>query len=209
MIDAREHIDQSAFPERFALLNDFLPEPWRPNLYIVLTRLTSLLLLLLAAVLVTEAAGFGIASVTSDSAHSSLTVSHTQVEGGSRIGFFDVGIAALVQGSAARAQLDVFDSQVWGRLSRSGRNIMVVASGGASAVTRVERSLSGATGQDGIVAAVMQSPSEITLYVHDSTIEDAGQMNIEGTLVNLKSANPSRINEGRVTSSSTTVMLTL
>lgn len=86
---------------------------------------------------------------------------------------------------------------------------MVVASGGASAVTRVERSLSGATGQDGIVAAVMQSPSEITLYVHDSTIEDAGQMNIEGTLVNLKSANPSRINEGRVTSSSTTVMLTL
>lgn len=81
-------------------------------MYIVLTRLTSLLLLLLAAVLVTEAAGFGIASVTSYSAHSSLTVSHTQVEGGSRIGFFDVGIAALVQGSAARAQLDVFDSQV-------------------------------------------------------------------------------------------------
>lgn len=155
--------------------------------------------ILVTSSLITNAAGFGIVSVTSDSARSSLTVSHTKVEGGSRIGFFDAGIAALVQGSAARVQLDVLDSQIWGRLSRSGRNVMVVASGGAHAVIRVERSLSGATGQDGIVAAVMQSPSEINLYVHDSIIEDAGQMNIEGTLVNLKSADPSRTNEGRVT----------
>jgi hypothetical protein len=155
--------------------------------------------ILVTSSLVTNAAGFGIASVTSDSARSSLTVSHTQVEGGSRIGFFDAGVAALAQGASARVQLEVFDSQIWGRLSRSGRNVMVVASGGAQAVTRVERSLSGATGQDGIVAAVMQSPSEIALYVHDSIIEDAGQMNIEGTLVNLKPADPSRGNEGRVT----------
>lgn len=155
--------------------------------------------ILVASSLITNAAGFGIVSVTSDSARSSLTVSHTQVEGGSRIGFFDAGIAALVRGSAARVRLEIFDSQIWGRLSQSGRNVMVVASGGANAVARVERSLSGATGQDGIVAAVMQSPSEINLYVHDSIIEDAGQMNIEGTLVNLKPADPSRANEGRVT----------
>lgn len=148
---------------------------------------------------ITNAAGFGIVSVSSGSAHSSLTVSHTRVEGGSKIGFFDAGIASLVQGSGARARLEVFDSQVWGRLSRSGRNVMVVASSGAHAVTRVERSYSGATGQDGIVAAVMQSPSEIALYIEDSLIEDAGQMNVEGTLVNLEPTDPSRSNEGRVT----------
>lgn len=148
---------------------------------------------------ITNTAGFGIVSVTSGSARSLLTVSHTQVEGGSRIGFFDAGVAALVRGSAARVRLEVLDSQVWGRLSRSGRNVMVVASGGSHAVTRVERSYSGATGQDGIVMAVMQSPSEINLYIDDSIIEDAGQMNVEGSLVNLEPSDPSRANEGQVT----------
>ncbi|MDT0595257.1 hypothetical protein [Glaciecola petra] len=148
--------------------------------------------------LISKAAGFGIVSVTSNSARSSIKVSNTQVEGGSKIGFFDAGISALVQGSNANVNLEVFDSQVWGRFSRSGRNIMIVASGGARAVARVEKSFSGATGQDGIVAAVMQSPSQIDLYIHDSIIEDAGQMNIEGTLVNLEPADPARPNQGKI-----------
>lgn len=147
---------------------------------------------------VTQSAGFGIVSITSDTAHSSLAVSHTQVEGGSKIGFFDAGISALVRGSAAKVRLSVSDSQVWGRLSRSGRNIMVVASGGAVADARIERFYSGPTGQDGIVAAIMQSPSEISLHIEDSLIEDAGQMNVEGSLINLEPDPPSRPNEGRV-----------
>ena len=46
--------------------------------------------------------------------------------------------------------------------------------------------------------AVMQSPSEINLYIGDSLIEGAGQMNVEGTLVNLEPVDPSRANEGRI-----------
>lgn len=147
---------------------------------------------------IVNATGFGIVSIASDSAPSSLTVSHSQVEGGSKIGFFDAGISLLARGSETKAQLEILDSQVWGRLSRSGRNVMVVASNGAHALARVERSFSGATGQDGIVAAVMQSPSQVELYIEDSLIEDAGQMNVEGTLVNLETSDPSRPNEGRV-----------
>ena len=147
---------------------------------------------------VTLSSGFGIVSLSSDSTQSSLSVSHTRVEGGTKIGFFDAGISALVRDPETRVQLDVTDSQVWGRLSRSGRNIMVVASGGAHADIRAERVYSGPVGQDGIVMAVMQSPSEINLYIGDSVIEGAGQMNVEGTLVNLESADPSRVNEGRV-----------
>lgn len=147
---------------------------------------------------VTDSAGFGIASVTSDSVTSRLSVSHTRVEGGSRIGFFDAGISALVRDIATSVRLDVSDSEVRGRLSRSGRNVMVVASGGAHADARFERFWSGPTGQDGIVAAVMQSPSEINLYIGDSLIEDAGQMNIEGTLVNLPPDDPSLANQGQV-----------
>ena len=145
-----------------------------------------------------QSAGFGIVSITSDSAHSSLSVSHTKVDGGSRIGFFDAGISTLVQGSAARVQLDIFDSEVQGRLSRSGRNVMVVASGGAHASVQVERFVSGPTGQDGIVGAVMQSPSEISINISDSLIEGAGQMNVEGSLINLPPNDPSQANKARV-----------
>jgi hypothetical protein len=147
---------------------------------------------------VVQAAGFGIVSITSDSANSRLSVSHTRVEGGSKIGFFDAGISALVQGSEASAHLNISDSQAWGRLSRSGRNVMVVASAGAHADTRVERFFSGPVGQDGIVMAVMQSPSKINLYIGDSLIEGAGQMNVEGSLINLPADDPTMDNQGMV-----------
>ena len=147
---------------------------------------------------VTQAAGFGIVSITSGSAHSSLSVSHTKVEGGSRIGFFDAGISTLVQGSAAKVQLEITDSEVQGRMSRSGRNVMVVASSGAHANARIQRFVSGPTGQDGIVGAVMQSPSEISISISDSLIEGAGQMNVEGSLINLPQDDPSQANRARV-----------
>lgn len=147
---------------------------------------------------VTGSAGFGIASLTSNAAYSSLMVNHTRVVGGSKIGFFDVGISALVEGPESKVRFDVSDSQVWGRLSRSGRNMMVVASKGGQAETHVNRFYSGPTGQDGIVIAVMQSPSDIKLFINDSLIENAGQMNIEGTLVNLPPENPAQLNKGKV-----------
>lgn len=147
---------------------------------------------------VIESAGFGVVSITSGSAHSRLSLSQVKLQGGTKIGFFDVGLAALVQGSSANVQLNVSDSEVGGRLSRSGRNIMVVASSGGIASARIERFVSGPTGQDGIVGAVMQSPSEISLNISDSLIEGAAQMNIEGTLVNLPPDDLSQANKGSI-----------
>jgi hypothetical protein len=147
---------------------------------------------------VKQAAGFGVVSITSGSAQNTINISKSRIEGGTRIGFFDAGISVLVQDPSARAFLEVSDTHVHGRLSRSGRNIMVVASSGGQASTRFERIKSGATGQDGIVGAVMQSPSEIDILIKDSIIENAGQMNVEGSLINLKSEDPAFANKGRV-----------
>lgn len=147
---------------------------------------------------VTQTAGFGIISITSGVARTRLTVRHTRVEGGTRIGFFDIGIAALVKDRSATTRLDISDANVRGRLSRSGRNVMLAASGGGHADAHIERIASGPTGQDGIVGAVMQSPSEITIHISDSVIEDAGQMNVEGSLINLPPDDSADVDAGRV-----------
>jgi hypothetical protein len=147
---------------------------------------------------VTETAGLGIASIASGLAHTRLTVRQTRVEGGTRMGFYDVGIATLVKDRTATTRLEISDAQVKGRLSRSGRNVMIAASGGGRADARIDRIHSGATGQDGIVGAVMQSPSEITIRINDSVVEGAGQMNVEGSLINLPPEADTRVNAGRV-----------
>lgn len=134
---------------------------------------------------VTATAGLGIASHASAAAQTRLAIRNTRVEGGSRIGFYDIGVAVLVQDPTTTTRLELSDSRVQGRMSRSGRNVMVTASGGARAEARIERSYSGANGQDGIVAAARQSPSEVSVRISNSVIENAGQMNVEGTLINL------------------------
>jgi len=147
---------------------------------------------------VTQTSGFGIVSITSGVARTRLSVSHTRVEGGSRIGFFDIGIAALVKDRKATTRLDISDAEVRGRLSPSGRNVMIAASGGGHGDARIKRIASGPTGQDGIAGAVMQSPSEITIHISDSVIEDAGQMNVEGSLINLPPEDSAQANAARV-----------
>jgi len=145
-----------------------------------------------------DASGIGVVSLASNNAQVSLNLNHVKVKGGSKIGFFDVGIAAMVQDESAKLNLNVSDSEVQGRLSRSGRNVMIVASSGANANAQIKGFLSGSTGQDGIVAAVMQSPSVIDVTIKDSLIEGAGQMNIEGTLVNLDPIDSQDPDIGRV-----------
>lgn len=147
---------------------------------------------------VIETSGVGIASIASGVAHTRLSIRHTRVEGGTRMDFYDIGIAALVKDRTATTRLAISDSHVKGRLSRSGRNVMIAASGGGRADARIDRIVSGATGQDGIVGAVMQSPSEITIHISDSVVEDAGQMNVEGSLVNLPPEAGARAGEARV-----------
>lgn len=147
---------------------------------------------------VIETSGLGIASIASGLAHTRLSIRHTRVEGGTRMDFYDFGIAVLVKDRTATTRLEISDAQVKGRLSRSGRNVAIVASGGGRADARIDRIHSGATGQDGIVGAVMQSPSEITIRISDSVVEDAGQMNVEGSLINLPPEAGTRANAARV-----------
>jgi hypothetical protein len=147
---------------------------------------------------VTQAAGFGIASLASGTANVRLSVRGTRVEGGSRIESHDIGIAMMVKDPDAKSLLELSDSVIRGRLTRSGRNVSLRAASGSRADARIERVLSGAVGQDGIVGAVVQSPSEISIYINDSVIEDAGQMNVEGTLLNLPPEVNAAANAGRI-----------
>jgi hypothetical protein len=50
-------------------------------------------------------------------------------------------------------------------------------------------------GQDGIVAVAAMVPSTVTVAVRDSTIEKAGQTNIEGSILNLPPTDPARAHE--------------
>jgi hypothetical protein len=147
---------------------------------------------------VTQAAGFGIASFASGTADVRLSIRGTRVEGGSRIESHDIGIATMVKDPAAKSHLELSDSVIRGRLTRSGRNVSLRAASGSRADARIERVLSGAVGQDGIVGAVVQSPSEISIHISDSVIEDAGQMNVEGTLLNLPPETNAPANAGRI-----------
>lgn len=147
---------------------------------------------------VTQAAGFGIASFASGTADVRLTVHGTRVEGGSRIESHDIGIATMVKDPDAKTHLELLDSIITGRLTRSGRNVSLRAASGSRADARIERVLSGAVGQDGIVGTVVQSPSDVSIHISDSVIEDAGQMNVEGTLLNLPPEANAPANAGRI-----------
>lgn len=147
---------------------------------------------------VTQAAGLGIASLVSGTAHVRLSVRGTRVEGGSRIESYDIGVATMVKDPDAKSHLELSDSVIRGRLTRSGRNVSLRAARGSRADARIERVLSGAVGQDGIVGSIVQGPSEISIYISDSVIEDAGQINVEGTLLNLPPEADAPADVGRI-----------
>ena len=70
-------------------------------------------------------------------------------------------------------------------MSRGGRNISLQASRGGTVRGLVHESTIGASGQDGIVAAVLELPAEVYLSIIGSTIENAAQSNVEGTMLAL------------------------
>ena len=148
---------------------------------------------------VRRATGIGIGVFALKGARSRLVVNHGRVEGGTLIPpLFDVGVAALAHGRSSEVHLEMADADVRGRLSQQGRNILVFAAADARAKARIERSTSGEVGQDGIVAVAAMVPATVEIEIRDSTIERAGQMNIEGTILNLPPSDPARAHEGLV-----------
>ena len=109
-----------------------------------------------------------------------------------------MGIVALADGRSSETHLEMSDATVSGRLSQQGRNVVVFATAGAKVTTRIGRSTMGETGQDGVVAVAGLVPATVNVEIRDSTIEKAGQMNIEGTILNLPPSDPARAHESVV-----------
>jgi hypothetical protein len=111
---------------------------------------------------------------------------------------FDMGLIALADGRKSSARLEMNDTTVKGRLSNQGRNVVVFASADAKATVRIERSTLGETGQDGVVAVAALVPATAEVEIRDSIIEKAGQMNIEGSILNLPALDLARVHESLV-----------
>ena len=142
---------------------------------------------------VMRATGIGIGAFALKAGRSRLIVSHTRVEGGVLIPpLFDMGVVALADGASSEMHLELADAVVRGRLSNQGRNVLVWASAQATSKARIERSTMSEVGQDGVVAVAALVPATVEIEIRDSTIEKAGQMNIEGTILNLPPSDPAR-----------------
>ncbi len=147
---------------------------------------------------VVDAAGVGIGALAFGAAQSRLIVSGTRVEGGTLVGFSDAGIAALAEGPSSAVRLELTDSAVRGRVSRAGRNVVVLASADASARARIERSHVSESGQDGVIGVAALIPARVSIEISDSVIEKAAQINVEGTILNLPAFDASRTQETSV-----------
>ncbi len=148
---------------------------------------------------ITNAAGLGIGAIALNGARSRLVVSHTSADKGSLIPpLFDMGILALADGRSSEVRLELADISLGGRLGEQGRNILAFASAEASASARIERSTLRECGQDGVCAVAAMVPATVELEIRNCTIERAGEMNIEGTILNLPPSNPSRAKESLV-----------
>ena len=148
---------------------------------------------------VTNAAGIGIGAVALNGGRNRLIVSHTSANKGDFIPpLFDMGILALADGRSSETQVELSDASISGRLSEQGRNVLVFASADAKATVRIDRCTLRECGQDGVCAVAAMVPATVEIQIRNSTIERAGQMNIEGTILNLPPSDPARAHESLV-----------
>ena len=148
---------------------------------------------------VTNAGGIGIGAFALEEGRSRLVVSRTSAIGGTLVQIsLTWGLIVLADGRNTIARLEIDNTRVNGRLGIQGRNVLVFASAQAEASARIERSALGATGQDGVVAVAALVPATAEVEIRDSTIEKAGQMNIEGSILNLPASDPARAHESVV-----------
>jgi hypothetical protein len=148
---------------------------------------------------VKNAAGIGIGAFALKGGQTRLVISHSRAEGGALIPpLFDMGIVAFADGKASESALEITDSVASARMSQQGRNILAFAAAGAKAKARIERSVSGESGQDGIIAVAAMVPATVELEIRDSTIEKAAQMNLEGTILDLPPSDHERAHQSLV-----------
>ena len=148
---------------------------------------------------VTNAAGISIGAVALSGGRNRLIVSRTSADKGGLVpSLFDMAVLALADGRSSETHLELSDASLSGRLSEQGRNVLAFASADAKATARIERCTLRECGQDGVCAVAAMVPAIVEIQIHNSTIERAGQMNIEGTILNLPPCDPARAHESLV-----------
>lgn len=147
---------------------------------------------------VIDATAVGIASVASVNTQSRLVIHNTRVEKGKELNRLDIGIVGVAGGPGAESHLEIDKCVVQGRTSLGGRNIMVFAANDAKATAVIERSTLGAVGQDGILATASFIPAEVSVDIRECLIENASQMNVEGTISNQMVIDPARAEDTKV-----------
>lgn len=144
---------------------------------------------------VLNATAVGIINMASQGADAILTINNSQIVGGDRLAAFDCGVANISRDPGTESKLYLNNVKVEGRSSTAGRNIIPISLAGAFNQTKIYKSYVGVSGQDGVVAVVGLVPASIELDILESTIEDAAQMNVEGTILNLPAYDASRAEE--------------
>jgi hypothetical protein len=142
----------------------------------------------LSRIRVIDSAGMGVGAVALNGSSISLHLVDSEVRDGEMVALSlpnDYGVAAFAGGDSSTVTLDVFNSEVSGRMSPGGRNVILVADGGGEVRGLVSESVVGASGQDGVIAMTITLPASIDLAIVGSTIENAAQSNVEGTMLNL------------------------
>jgi len=136
----------------------------------------------LSRVRVLEAAGAGVSAVASTGAEISLHLLDTEVRSGPSLGSADYGVMALAGGPSSSVSLEMIRSAVSGRMSRNGRNVLLAAADRGTAQGLISESTVGESGQDGVIVATLALPASVDLMIVGSTIENAAQSNVEGTM---------------------------
>jgi len=136
----------------------------------------------LSGVHVLEAAGVGVAAVASAGSEIALHLLDAEVRGGEEIGAVDYGVMAFATGPSSGVSLEMTGSHVSGRMSPVGRNVVLAAADHGRARGLLSESIVGASGQDGVIATTVALPANVDLMIVGSTIENAAQSNVEGTM---------------------------
>ena len=145
-----------------------------------------------------NAVGPGIGSYVINGSKDLLIIQNCQVQGGSLVAPpLDCGILAIGEGKRTESILEISDSRVSGRMSRAGRNIVVLSGSESSAKARIARTYSGEVGQDGVLGAVTASPAWVRLDIENCTLEKA-TTNLEGTILNFPPIDSLRASETTV-----------
>ncbi len=110
---------------------------------------------------------------------------------------FDCSILSASIGEGTRSTLDLVGSEVSGRMSSGGRNVVILGSSKAMSKARLFRSTSGEVGQDGVTGAVWMSPAKVLIDIEECTFEKA-MTNIEGTILNFPPSDSTKEHESLV-----------